>query len=288
MDMIEPEMVQLKGDSVKINAFLWRGGGKTVLCLHGITANCRSWDQMASCLSPAYQVVAMDLRGRGLSGKPDGGYSADQHVRDILAVLDDLEIEKIFLMGHSLGAFISLMFAARHPQRVAKLILVDGGGDLNQTQMDQVFAGIKPALDRLGKIYPSEKAYLDQMKAAPYIQPWRPQIETYYAYEIEEVEEGVRTNINPAHIAEEAENVRKIDCASFYDKIRCPVLILRATQGLLSQDDLLLPQDVAEKMVAQIPDARLFNVEGLNHYGVVFQPHQERDNMIRAFLDGHA
>lgn len=282
--MIEPEMIHCKGDNVKINAALWKGTGKTIMCLHGITANCRCWDLMASTLSPEYQVVAMDLRGRGLSGKPDSGYSPEQHIRDIISVMDDLDIEKIFLMGHSLGAFISLMFAALHPERVEKLILVDGAGDLDKAQMDQVFVGIQPALDRLEKIFPSEKAYLDQMKAAPYMQPWLPNIETYYSYEIEEVQDGVKTNISPAHIVEEAQNVRKIDCASLYGKVRCPTLVLRATQGLLSQDDLLLPSDVADKMVTQIPDARLFNVEGMNHYGIVFQPHQERDNIVRVFL----
>ncbi len=282
--MIEPEMRQFKGDNVKINAALWKGGRKTVFCLHGITANCRCWDRMASSLSPEYQVVAVDLRGRGLSDKPDAGYSPEQHIRDIICTIDDLEIDKIYLMGHSLGAFISLMFAALHPERVEKLILVDGAGDLDKTQMDQVFVGIQPALDRLQKIFPSEKTYLDQMKAAPYMQPWLPNIETYYAYEIEEVPDGVKTNINPAHIAEEARNVRKIDCASLYGKVKCPVLILRATHGLLSQNDLLLPPGVAENMVEQIPDARLYNVEKTNHYGIVFQPHQERDDTVRRFL----
>ncbi|MBU0969176.1 MAG: alpha/beta hydrolase [Proteobacteria bacterium] len=277
-------MRRINGENLKINAAFWPGGSKTVLCLHGITANCRSFDMMAAALSPQYRVIAMDLRGRGLSDKPDTGYSPEHHIRDILSVMDDLGMEKTFLMGHSLGAFISLMFAALHPERVTKLILVDGGGDLDKAQMDQVFTGIKPALDRLEKIFPSETAYLDQMKSAPYIQPWLPNMETYYTYEIEEVEQGVKTNINPAHIKEESGNVRKIDCASLYGKVRCPVLILRATQGLLSQNDLLLPTDVVEKMMKQIPDARLFNVSGTNHYGILFQPHPERDNALGNFL----
>lgn len=282
--MIEPEMRLFNGDNLKINAALWKGVGRSILCLHGITANCRCWDMMADSLAPEYQVIALDLRGRGLSGKPDSGYSPGHHIRDILSVMDDLGTPKVIVMGHSLGAFISLMLAALHPERVEKLILVDGGGDLNAAQMDSVFAGIKPALDRLTQIFPSEEAYLNRMKTAPYMQPWIPAIETYYTYEIEEVEEGIRTNINPQHILEEARNVRKIDCASLYGKVTCPVLILRATRGLFSQEDLLLPRDVIEKMVAAIPDARRFDVEGMNHYGIVFQPHEARDNVIREFL----
>jgi hypothetical protein len=122
------------------------------------------------------------------------------------------------------------------------------------------------------------------MKEAPYIHPWSAAIETYYRYEIEEVEDGVRTNIDPAHIQEEAANIRKLDCAPFYPEIKCKVLILRAPNGLFSLDDLLLPQDVIDKMMQEIPDVRRFNVEGTNHYGIVMQPHEARDRAIREFL----
>ncbi|THB74297.1 MAG: alpha/beta hydrolase [Desulfobacteraceae bacterium] len=276
----------LKGDNLKINAAFYGSGEKTILCVHGITANCRAWDIPASSLSSDYQVVAMDLRGRGGSDKPDTGYSPEHHIKDMIALLNDLGIDKICLMGHSLGAFISLVFAAQHPERLEKLVIVDGAGDLSPDQMDQVFVGIKPALDRLEKTFSSETDYLDQMKAAPWIQPWLPNIEAYYRHEIESLESGVRTNINPMHIKEESANVRKIDCATLYEKVQCPTLILRATQGLLSRYDMLLPEDAVERMVEKIPDARRFDVKGTNHYGILFQPHTERDSALKEFLGG--
>ena len=122
------------------------------------------------------------------------------------------------------------------------------------------------------------------MKEAPYIHPWSPAIETYYRYEIEEAAGGVRTNIDPAHIVEEAANIRKLDCAPFYPQLKCKVLILRAPKGLFSSDDLLLPEDVINKMTNEIPDVRRFDVEGTNHYGIVIQPHGARDEVIREFL----
>ncbi len=109
-------------------------------------------------------------------------------------------------------------------------------------------------------------------------------IETYYRYELEKVEGGVRTNIDPAHIQEEAANVRQVDCAPFYPQVKTKVLILRAPKGLLSQKDLLLPENVIEKMLREIPDVLRFDVEGTNHYGIVFQPHEARDQAIRDFL----
>ncbi|MGD2187597.1 MAG: alpha/beta hydrolase, partial [Desulfobacterales bacterium] len=187
-------------------------------------------------------------------------------------------------MGHSLGAFIGLAFAAEYSHRIERLILVDGGGDLSQEQLDKVFIGIKPALDRLEMVFPSEEAYLKKMSEPPYIQPWSAAIETYYRYEIEPTQGGVRTNIQPAHIQEEAANIRQVACATFYPKVNCEVLILRAPKGLLSQEDILLPEKVIDKMMAEIPNAGRFDVEGVNHYGIVFQPHAERDRAVRDFL----
>jgi pimeloyl-ACP methyl ester carboxylesterase len=284
--MTEPIMKKVKGDGVQINLAIWEGSGKPILCIHGITANCRCWDALAGVLAPEYQIFAMDLRGRGQSDKPSQGYSLEYHLKDINCLLDDLGLEKVVIMGHSLGAFIGLAFAAQYPGRTDRLILVDGGGDLSPEQFEEVFAGIKPALDRLGQVFPSAEAYLEKMKAAPYIQPWSAVIETYYRYELEEVEGGVRTNIDPAHIQEEAANVRQVDCAPFYPKIKPKVLILRAPNGLFSQKDLLLPDDVIAKMMAGIPDVQRFDAQGMNHYGIVFQPHAARDAAIREFLKG--
>jgi len=282
--MAEPIMKKVRGDGIEINLAVWEGAGKPILCIHGITANCRCWDTLAQTLAPEYHVMAMDLRGRGQSDKPSQGYALDYHLRDINCLLDDLGLDRAVIMGHSLGAFIGLAFAAEYPGRVDRLILVDGGGDLSQEQMEKVFVGIKPALDRLGQVFPSADAYLEKMKAAPYIQPWSAVTETYYRYEIETVEDGVRTNIAQTHIQEEATNIRKVDCAPYYPRLKCEVLILRAPNGLLSQDDILLPQEVITRMTREIPHARRFDVEGVNHYGIVFQPHEARGEVIREFL----
>jgi pimeloyl-ACP methyl ester carboxylesterase len=191
--MAEPIMKKVKGDGVQINLAIWEGAGKPILCIHGITANCRSWDALAEVLAPEYHFMAMDLRGRGQSDKPSQGYSLDYHLKDINCLLDDLGIDRAVIMGHSLGAFIGLAFAAKYPDRTDRLILVDGAGDLSQEQFDEVFIAIKPALERLGQVFPSADDYLNKMKAAPYIHPWSTVIETYYRYELEQVEGGGRS-----------------------------------------------------------------------------------------------
>jgi pimeloyl-ACP methyl ester carboxylesterase len=282
--MLKPTMIKAKGDGVKIQLVVWEGKGKEILCIHGITANSRFWDCLASALAPHHRVIAMDLRGRGLSEKPPTGYSIKHHCKDIAALMDDQGLERPVVMGHSLGAFISLVFAAQYPERVDRLILVDGGGKLSEDQMAKVFAGIKPSLDRLGKIFPSFETYLSLMKQAPYLRPWNLYMETYFRYEIEEVQGGIRSRVHPNHIEEEAKNLKEVDSREFYKKVKSPTLILRATKGMLAEDDLLLPEDVVEQMVREMPNAKRVDVEGANHYSILFQPNVKRDQSILDFL----
>jgi pimeloyl-ACP methyl ester carboxylesterase len=228
----------------------------------------------------------MDLRGRGHSDQPPTGYSLAAHVDDIRCVLDALGINRITLMGHSLGAYISLAFAAACPERMDRLILVDGGGDLPPEQWELVNQAIKPALARLGKVYPSFAEYVAPLKNSPLFQPWTETLENYFRYEITAVEGGVRSRINPDHIWEEAENLAKAGVSSFYPQVACPTLIMRATEGLFVKEDVVLPVETAENMVRLIPHACLFDVIGTNHYSIVFYPHAGRDQALADFLAG--
>ncbi len=282
--MTEPIMRKVNGDGIAIQLAIWEGKGSQVLCVHGLTANCRCWDVMASSLTPENTILAIDLRGRGLSDKPSAGYSMRHHIQDILGVLDGLKQEKIVLMGHSLGAFISLAFAAHYPERTEKIILMDGGGQLRQDQWEKVTVAIKPSLDRLGQVFPSLDAYVAHMKQAPFLQPWSQAIEDYFQYESEAVEGGVCSRIKPANIQEEIQNIQQEVPSEYYPKVSCPVLILRATNGILSRDDLVLPESAVEKMVSEIPNAQRVNVDGTNHFSILFQPNEMRDKAIQEFV----
>lgn len=284
LTMDQPIMKKVNGDGITIQLAVWEGEKSPVLCVHGLTANCRCWDVIAASLAPENTILAIDLRGRGLSDKPPAGYAMHHHIRDIFCVLDDLKQEKMVLMGHSLGAFISLAFAAHYPERTEKIILMDGGGQLTQDQWEKVTVAIKPSLDRLGQVFPSFEAYVAHMKQAPFLQPWSQAIENYFRYESEAVEGGVRSRINPANIKEEIQNIQQEVASEYYPKVICPVLILRATNGILSQDDLVLPESAVEKMVSEIPNARRVNIEGTDHFSILFQPNEMRDKAIQEFI----
>lgn len=285
-----PVMMKVSGAGVGIQLALWFDpadpGGEAILCVHGLSANLRCWDNIILSLGERHPFMAMDLRGRGHSDQPPTGYSLSTHVADIRAILDGMKMGRITLMGHSLGAYISLAFAATYPERMERLILVDGGGHLPPEQWERVNQALKPALARLGVVFPTFEDYVSPLKNSPLFHPWTETLENYFRYEIIAVNGGVRSRINPENIREEAENLVKTDILALYPKITCPTLILRATEGLFIKEDVVLPEDVAALMVSYIPQANLLEVTGANHYSIVFYPQEKRDRAINDFLLG--
>ncbi len=282
--MQEPRFRQVRGDGLTLQLAEWPGAGQAIVCLHGLSANCRWWDTVAAGLAPQHRVLAPDLRGRGRSDKPATGYSLAHHGRDLVALLDALALDRVVLMGHSLGAFIAAAFAARYPARVARLILVDGGGQLSAEQAAKVLAGVQPSVDRLGRVFPSWPAALAYLQQALPVRPWLPALDIPYRYDSEEVEGGVRCLVQLAHIQEEIAHFAQEDITALYAGIRCPVLILRATEGMFTTDDLLLPDDVVAQMLRAMPHATCVPIPACNHYTIVFCDSAVRDQALQQFL----
>ncbi len=104
-----------------------RGEGEPLLLLHGFGESTYSWRKVVPALSEHYRTIAIDLHGFGYTERPKepAAYSRDGQLRLILGVLDALGIESAHVAGHSYGGALSLALAARHPERVRSLILID-------------------------------------------------------------------------------------------------------------------------------------------------------------------
>jgi pimeloyl-ACP methyl ester carboxylesterase len=283
--MTEPHMFTSKGDDIRMQLAQWGAGEDCILCVHGMTANCRCWDRLAPALSKHHRVLGVDLRGRGLSDKPASGYSLEHHVQDLRNLLDDLGLARVTLLGHSLGAYISVVFSALYPNKVAKLILLDGGGQLSPERWDCIEQVIKPSLERLEQVVSSFEAYTAPLKSAPIFQPWTQYYERYFRHDVIETKRGVRSRINPAHIRQEIDDIRDKNFAQYYGDITCETLILRATEGFLGNDDLLLPADAVARMLSTMHGATEMAVEGTHHFSILFNPHAERDQALMSFLN---
>ncbi|GAA3988363.1 hypothetical protein GCM10022247_03500 [Allokutzneria multivorans] len=97
-----------------------------VLALHGVTSHRRLWNWVTA-REPGLSLIAPDLRGRGDSSDITGPFSLRQHTEDLLRVLDALQINEIIVCGMSMGGFLGVDLAVRHPDRVSELVLLDGG-----------------------------------------------------------------------------------------------------------------------------------------------------------------
>lgn len=109
-------------------AFRIAGEGPAVLLLHGIGDNSSTWSEIIPHLAQNYTVVAPDLLGHGRSDKPRADYSVAAYangMRDLLSVLD---IDKVTVVGHSLGGGVAMQFAYQFPHMVERLVLVSAGG----------------------------------------------------------------------------------------------------------------------------------------------------------------
>jgi pimeloyl-ACP methyl ester carboxylesterase len=101
------------------------GQGPAVLLLHGYGETGDMWAPMAADLARDYTVVVPDLRGLGLSSKPASGFDKKTQAGDVAGVLDALKIERAGLVTHDIGNMVGFAFAAQHPERVQRLVLID-------------------------------------------------------------------------------------------------------------------------------------------------------------------
>lgn len=100
------------------------GNGETLVFIHGLSDNLLYWEYLASNLKNDYQILRVDLRGHGNSGLGNDEISIDTYVDDLFVLLDELNLEKINLVGFSLGGAVALAFTIKYPSIVSSLVLM--------------------------------------------------------------------------------------------------------------------------------------------------------------------
>ncbi len=270
-------------DDLTFHYMQWGEQGKPLLCIHGITANGYCFQALADGLANDHRVFAYDLRGRGDSDKPESGYSIPIHAADLAAIIDELGLDRPVVIGHSLGAYIGLYFAAHYPEKISKLVLVDGGAPLPEDQP----AWLTGSIARLGITVASFEEYTQRLKVAPFLGPyWNDYLELYFEHDVYRNSDGsVVSKGSREAVQEEQRNLEIFNSEEQWGKVQVPALLLRAGLGLFTENDQLLPEELAVAMQRGIRGLTYVNFPKLNHYTIAFGVSGGPARKIREFVD---
>lgn len=246
----------------------------TLLAVHGVTASHVTFGLLAKAL-PEVRIIAPDLRGRGRSNRLPGPYGMPVHADDLAAILTHLDTGKVNVLGHSMGAFVSLVFAHRHPELVENLLLVDGGLPL------QVPAGLKdeqiveailgPAAQRLAMTFESRQTYREFWQQHPaFIGHWNELVQDYVDYDLDEVDGALRPATSYRALAEDtAELHRGASLLVALDELAHPVRFLQSPKGLLGVAPGLYDMDYVRSWQEKLPQLQVEVIEDSNHYSIL-------------------
>jgi pimeloyl-ACP methyl ester carboxylesterase len=249
----------------------WPGpkGGRTVLCVHGLTRNGRDFDALAEALSLHCRVVCPDIVGRGksdwLADPADYGYAV--YLADVAALIARLDVDEVDWIGTSMGGLIGMMMAARPKAPIRRFVINDVGPLIAKEGLARIasYVGRDPSFRDVAEI----EATL-RVVAAPFgplsDAQWR-HLATHSARTKPDGALGFAYDPrigDPFRAAEPAD----VDLWPVWDALRCPTLVIRGAQS-----DLLRRAD-AEAMTRRGPHARLIELPGIGHAPALMAPDQ--------------
>ncbi|TFG47851.1 MAG: alpha/beta fold hydrolase, partial [Anaerolineales bacterium] len=116
------------------------GYGEPFLLLHGLGSSTRDWELQMGHFSNYFQVITMDLRGHGLSGKPPGPYSVRLFAADAAELLKVLSVHPAHILGISLGGMVALQLAVDYPDLCQSLVVVNSTAEMKPKTLNEIFA----------------------------------------------------------------------------------------------------------------------------------------------------
>ncbi len=270
---------RVPGDGVTLAFGYWPGRGAPVVALHGLTASHMNFSGIAERLAGRCALLALDLRGRGDSDKPDGPYGLAQHARDVAAAMRAMELGPSIVVGHSMGAFVAAALAAQESGLVSGLVLIDGGHVPDAPSAGPSGQNINAALTlritQLRQTYPSRQAYREFWRTQPHFpaEEWNPWVEAFLDYEVggdspvqpKASEAGVRADL--------AEVFQRDAIIERLKSVRVPTLLLRAENGFTPSQPPLLPDKLAAEFRTYLPHNEDHKLAGTTHYTIALGEH---------------
>ena len=252
------------------------GGGPPLLLLHGFTGGVRSWDEVRPQLVRSARVIAMDLIGHGLSAAPDDPrrYTLEWSARDLTSLLDALHLERVHVLGYSMGGRVALHFALRQPERVGGLIL------------ESASPGIEDHAARRRRIRSDEalahrllvrgiEAFVEEWERLPLLEP-----APHVSAERRAAQRAQRLSNQPIGLANSLRGMGAGQQAPLWSKLRD----LRIPVSLIVGERDVRYREIASRMRRELPAGTLSTVAEAGHTVHLDQPRRFVD-LVTAAVD---
>ncbi len=234
-----------------------------IVCLHGLRAYGHWFDEFAQVVKDRYRVLALDQRGRGETDwAPDGNYTREAYVSDVEAFVDTLQLDKVILVGHSMGGLNAIHYTARHPDRVLALCVLDIGPEVDPVGMQRMRT-------ELGE---TPAGFDSRQEAKAFLKQRHPKAseenrQTRLKWMLKEGSEGkIEWRIDQAIFDPNLRPDPVEETWALLKKIQCPTLIVR---GGVSD---VLTVDTCEKMVELIPRSQWVEIPNAGHMVIEDNP----------------
>ena len=220
---------------------VWTGGaGPTLVLLHGAGDSAGTWSSIVKTFTPRYRVVIPDLAGHGGSAPAEGPISVGQVLTGLEAVLQQGQQDPAIIVGNSLGAWAALLYAREHPDRVARLVLVNGGA----------LVGDRPDLSLTPKTREEAAALMTQLRD--------PSAEPIPGFVLDNVVREAQAG-PIARLVQTAGEMGQYVLEGRLHEVTVPADLL------WGESDRLFSIAYARRMMSQLPAARLTTIPGCGH-----------------------
>ena len=257
---------------------------QVVICVHGLTRNCRDFDALAQALVPDFRVICPDIVGRGKSDWLDDKdqYGYPQYCADMAVLIARVTAEKaakgLYWVGTSMGGLIGMMIAAQKQSPVSKLVLNDVGMVIPRAALERIgsFVGKDPRF----KSYEELEGYIRTISA-----PFGPLTDAQWRHLVENGSTrhedgswGLSYDPGIGHAFRRGV-FADVDLRSQFDGVTCPTLLLRGAESDL------LTRETAVEMTQRGPRPRLIEFDGVGHAPMLMA--SDQIGAVRDFLLKH-
>jgi 3-oxoadipate enol-lactonase len=242
------------------------GAGPPLVLIHGLGGSAAIWQKVAGQLAEEFRVIAYDLRGLGQSTTPPPPYTLTMLVADLHGLVEGLGLDRVALVGHSLGGAVALGYAAEHPERVSAVVGIAAPSHTPEEQRSML-AGRAESARKRGMLAIADVHAASGLPEA--FKEAHPEETAVY--------KTILARGDPEGYAALCEVIADIDLTAQLGRIRAPVLLM---QGAL---DRIVPQEAARETASRLAKCEYVQLEGCGHV-IPFERPEELVARVREFV----